>query len=223
MVGYRRIAKAPFPRSRHGARWRQAAEGRPGRRETGISHVAMGPLLAFSRAVDAMNTAFGRVADWLVLLACVVSAGNAFMRYGFSAGSNAWLELQWYFFAGVVMLGASYTLFRNEHVRVDLVYGALGERARVWVDVIGITVFLLPAMALLAWMTWPFFVESWVRAETSSSPGGLIRWPVKILLPIGFALMVAQGLSELVKRIAVLRGIRLADGRLHASYARPEQ
>ena len=183
----------------------------------------MGPLLAFSRAVDRMNGAFGRVADWLVLLACLVSAGNAFARYGFSSGSNAWLEVQWYFFGAVVMLGASYTLFRNEHVRVDLVYGALGERARLWVDVLGMLVFLLPTMALLAWMTWPFFVESWVRAETSSSPGGLIRWPVKLLMPLGFALMAVQGASELIKRIALLRGIRLEDGRLHASYARPEQ
>jgi TRAP-type mannitol/chloroaromatic compound transport system permease small subunit len=183
----------------------------------------MGPLLAFSRAVDALNAAFGRIADWLVLLACVVSAGNAFARYGFSAGSNAWLEVQWYFFAGVVMLGASYTLFRNEHVRVDLLYGALPERTRLWIDVIGITVFLLPAMLLLAWMTWPFFVESWGRAEVSSSPGGLILWPVKLLMPLGFALMSLQGGSELVKRVALLRGIRLADGRLHASYARPEQ
>ena len=183
----------------------------------------MGPLLAFSRGVDAMNAAFGRLADWLVLLACVVSAGNAFLRYGFSLGSNAWLELQWYLFAGVVMLGASYTLFRNEHVRVDLVYGSLRERARLWVDVIGIALFLLPAMALLAWMTWPFFVDSWNRGEMSSSPGGLIRWPAKILLPLGFALMTAQGLSELIKRIALLRGIRLPDGRIHASYVRPEQ
>lgn len=183
----------------------------------------MGPLLAFSRAVDAVNAAFGRTADWLVLLACLVSAGNAFLRYGYSLGSNAWLELQWYLFAGVVMLGASYTLFRNEHVRVDLVYGSLRERARLWVDVLGIAFFLLPAMALLAWMTWPFFLDSWMRGEMSGSPGGLIRWPAKILLPIGFALMVAQGLSELIKRIALLRGIRLPEGRVVASYARPEQ
>jgi TRAP-type mannitol/chloroaromatic compound transport system permease small subunit len=183
----------------------------------------MGPLLAFSRGVDAMNAGFGRIADWLVLLACAVAAGNAFLRYGFSLGSNAWLELQWYFFAGVVMLGASYTLFRNEHVRVDLVYGALGERARIWVDVVGIALFLLPAMALLAWMTWPFFLDSWMRAETSSSPGGLIRWPAKILMPIGFLLITLQGLSELIKRVALLRGLRLPDGRIHASYARPEQ
>jgi TRAP-type mannitol/chloroaromatic compound transport system permease small subunit len=183
----------------------------------------MGPLLAFSRAVDAVNAMFGRVADWLVLLACAVSAGNAFLRYGFSRGSNAWLEAQWYLFAGIVMLGASYTLFRNEHVRVDLVYGALRERARLWVDVLGIALFLLPAMALLAWMTWPFFLDSWMRNETSSSPDGLLRWPVKILLPLGFALITAQGMSELIKRVALLRGIRLPAASLHASYHRPEQ
>ncbi|WP_237215808.1 TRAP transporter small permease subunit [Falsiroseomonas oryziterrae] len=183
----------------------------------------MAPLLAFSRAVDSMNAAFGRAAEWMVLLACAVSAGNAFLRYGFSLGSNAWLEAQWYLFAGVVMLGGSYTLFRNEHVRVDLVYGSLRERARIWVDVIGIALFLLPAMALLAWMTWPFFLDSWTRGEMSSSPGGLIRWPAKILMPLGFALITLQGLSELIKRVALLRGIELPHGRLHASYARPEQ
>jgi TRAP-type mannitol/chloroaromatic compound transport system permease small subunit len=183
----------------------------------------MGPLLALSRVVDAVNAAFGRAADWMVLAACIVSAGNAMLRYGFSLGSNAWLEAQWYLFAGMVMLGASYTLFRNEHVRVDLIYGALGERARLWVDVIGIAVFLLPAMALLAWMTWPFFAESFLRQETSSSPGGLLRWPVKLLLPLGFALMALQGVSELVKRIAMLAGLPLAPGRIHASYAKLDQ
>ncbi|MGG5822485.1 TRAP transporter small permease subunit [Falsiroseomonas sp. HW251] len=183
----------------------------------------MAPFLAFSRAVDAMNTAFGRVADWLVLLACLLSAGNAFLRYGISLGSNGALEAQWYMFAGMVMLGASFTLFRNEHVRVDLVYGSLPWRAKLWVDVLGLAFFLLPAMAMLAWMTWPFFVESWVRAETSSSPGGLLRWPVKVLMPLGFALITAQGLSELIKRIALLRGIELPAGRIHANYERPEQ
>lgn len=188
----------------------------------------MGPLLAFSRAVDAVNAAFGRVADWLVLLACAVSAGNAMLRYGFGAGSNAWLELQWYFFAGVVMLGASYTLFRNEHVRVDLVYGSLSATGRIWVDIFGIIFFLLPAMALLAWMTWPFFLEAWTRNEVSSSPGGLVRWPVKLLLPLGFLLVTAQGLSELIKRVALLRprwraAMQLGRRTVVADYARPDQ
>lgn len=183
----------------------------------------MGPLLAFSHAVDRLNARFGRVADWFVLLACLLAAGNAGLRYAFSAGSNASLEAQWYFFAGVVMLGGGYTLFRNEHVRVDLIYGWVSDRVRIWIDVIGISLFLLPAMALLAWMTWPFFLDSWMRGETSSSPGGLIRWPVKLLLPLGFALITAQGLSELIKRIAVLRGIWVPEDRLHAGYTRPEQ
>lgn len=183
----------------------------------------MAPFLAFSRAVDALNTGFGRVAEWLVLSACLLSAGNAFLRYAASLGSNAALEGQWYMFAGMVMLGASLTLFRNEHVRVDLVYGSLPWRAKLWVDVMGLTLFLLPAMAMLAWMTWPFFVESWIRGEVSPSPGGLLRWPVKVLMPLGFALMTLQGLSELIKRVALLRGIELPPGRIHANYERPEQ
>jgi TRAP-type mannitol/chloroaromatic compound transport system permease small subunit len=182
----------------------------------------MGVLLAFSRGVDWMNEKFGRLADWCILLACAISAGNALSRYGFNVSSNAWLEVQWYLFAAVVMLGASYTLFRNEHVRVDIVYGLLGERGRLWMDVFGFIAFLLPAMALLTWMTWPFFVESFIRNEGSPAPGGLLRWPAKILLPLGFALIVLQGLSELIKRIALLRGIALPEGRVF-TYVRPEQ
>jgi TRAP-type mannitol/chloroaromatic compound transport system permease small subunit len=182
----------------------------------------MGPLLAFSRAVDAVNAAFGRVADWMVLLACAISAGNAFVRYGLSTSSNAWLEVQWYLFAGMVMLGASYTLARNEHVRVDVLFGSLSERARIWVDVLGLIFFLLPAMALLAWMTWPFFVESWVRMEGSPNAGGLLRWPAKLLLPLGFALITLQGLSELIKRVALLRGVS-PKTEVVTDYHRPEQ
>ncbi|WP_424134686.1 TRAP transporter small permease subunit [Roseomonas chloroacetimidivorans] len=182
----------------------------------------MKPLLAFSRVVDDVNAFFGRIADWLTLLACAVSAGNAFVRYGISYSSNAWLEVQWYFFAGMVMLGASYTLFRNEHVRVDILFGSLSERARLWVDVFGIVVFLLPAMLLLAWMTWPFFLDSWYRGEGSQNAGGLIRWPVKILLPVGFALVALQGVSELIKRIALLRGMR-PESEAVVAYERPLQ
>ena len=182
----------------------------------------MRALLAFSRAVDAVNERFGRVADWMVLAACVVSAGNALSRYGLSLSSNAWLEAQWYLFAGTVMLGAAYTLNRNQHVRVDLVYGSVSPRARLWIDVFGIIFFLLPAMLLLTWMTWPFFWESFIRDEGSPNAGGLLRWPVKILLPLGFVLVSIQGLSELVKRIAALRGIDPATAHL-AEYHRPEQ
>jgi len=188
----------------------------------------MAPLFAFSRAVDRISGAVGRLADWMVLLACLISASNAFLRYGISAGSNAWLEAQWYLFAGMVMLGASWTLQRNEHVRVDLVYGSLPFRARIWVDILGLLVFLLPAMLLLTWMTWPFFWDSLVRSETSDAPGGLIRWPVKLLMPLGFALVALQGMSELIKRIALLRPqwrAALAAGgqTVVADYHRPEQ
>ena len=182
----------------------------------------MAPLIAFSRAVDAVNAVFGKLADWMVLFACAISAGNAFIRYGVSYSSNAWLEVQWYLFAGIVMLGASYTLFRNEHVRVDLVYGNLPERGRLWVDVFGIILFLLPAMVLLAWMTWPFFVDSLLRGEGSPNAGGLLRWPVKLVMPLGFLLLTLQGLSELIKRIALLRGIRPA-AEVVVEYHRPEQ
>jgi TRAP-type mannitol/chloroaromatic compound transport system permease small subunit len=182
----------------------------------------MGPLIAFSRAVDKLNAAVGKLADWAVLLSCGISAGNAFVRYGVSYSSNAWLEVQWYLFAAIVMLGTSYTLFRNEHVRVDLVYGNLGERARLWVDVFGLIVFMLPAVTLLAWMTWPFFVDSWVRNEGSPNAGGLLRWPVKLLLPVGFFLLSLQGLSELIKRIALLRGVQ-PDAEVVVEYHRPEQ
>lgn len=182
----------------------------------------MGPLIAFSRTVDTVNAWTGKIADWAVLLACAVSAGNAVMRYTISYSSNAWLEVQWYFFAAVVMLGTSYTLFRNGHVRVDLVYGNLSERGRIWVDVIGIIIFLFPATIMLAWMTWPFFLDSWTRWEGSPNAGGLLRWPVKLLLPIGFTLLTLQGLSELIKRVALLRGIQPA-AEVVVEYKRPDQ
>jgi TRAP-type mannitol/chloroaromatic compound transport system permease small subunit len=182
----------------------------------------MGPLIAFSRAVDALNAQVGKLADWAVLLSCAISAGNAFIRYGLSYSSNAWLEVQWYLFGATVMLGTSYTLFKNEHVRVDLLYASISDRARLWVDVFGFIFFLLPATILLAYMTWPFFMDSFVRNEGSPNAGGLLRWPVKILLPIGFALLTLQGLSELIKRVALLRGIQPA-AEVVVEYKRPEQ
>ncbi len=183
----------------------------------------MKPLLAFSRVVDDVNAVFGKAADWMTLLAVAISAGNAFVRYGVSYSSNAWLEVQWYLFAGMVMLGAAYTLRRNEHVRVDILFGSLSDRYRLWVDILGISIFLLPAMALMAWMTWPFFLDSFMRNETSQNAGGLLRWPVKILLPLGFLLIVLQGLSELVKRIALLVGERPAETEIVLTYERPLQ
>jgi len=161
-------------------------------------------LLALSRAIDRFNEKFGVVANWLVLLACVISAGNAASRYMFSASSNAWLEVQWYMFAGMVLLGGPYTLNRNEHVRVDLFYGAASEHTRIWIDIVGGFLFLLPICVILTYFTWSWFVDSWAIQEMSSNAGGLIRWPVKLLLPVGFALMALQGVSELIKRFEAL-------------------
>ena len=182
----------------------------------------MKPLLAFSRVVDGISTFCGRVAEWLVLLAAGISAGNAVVRYLFSWSSNGWLEVQWYLFAGVVMLGGAYTLLRNGHVRVDLVYGNMSERGRLWTDVLGILFFLFPAMLLLVWMTWPFFLDSLNRWEGSSNAGGLLRWPAKLLLPVGFLLVFLQGASELIKRIALLRGLR-PEGEVALAYEKPMQ
>jgi len=162
--------------------------------------------LQLSRAVDRLNAGFAVVADYLVLFAVLISAGNATVRYLLDISSNAFLEIQWYMFAAMVMLGASYTLKMNEHVRVDLVFGSLSERGRLWVDVVGISLFLLPVMSVLAWLSLPVFLNSWRSGEMSMNAGGLILWPAKLMLPLGFSLIVLQGLSELVKRIAALTG-----------------
>ena len=168
-------------------------------------------LLKLSSAIDWVNEQFGVVANWLVLLACLISAGNAFSRYLLSESSNGWLEIQWYMFAGMVLLGAPYTLKMNEHVRVDLVYGMVSEKTRIWIDIICGFLFLLPICVILVWITWPWFVDSWKLNEASSNAGGLIRWPVKLVLPVGFALMVLQGISELIKRVAALEHVIEAD------------
>jgi TRAP-type mannitol/chloroaromatic compound transport system permease small subunit len=168
-------------------------------------------LLKLSSGIDWLNEKFGVVANWLVLLACVISAGNAASRYLFSESSNGWLEVQWYMFAGMVLLGGPYTLKMNEHVRVDLVYGMVSERTRIWIDIVCGVLFLLPICLILTYFTWPWFVESWRLGEESSNAGGLIRWPVKLVLPVGFALMVLQGISELIKRVAALEHVIEAD------------
>jgi TRAP-type mannitol/chloroaromatic compound transport system permease small subunit len=179
----------------------------------------MKPLLALSRAIDVLNERLSWAADWLVFLSCLISAGNAFSRYAFSISSNAWLEIQWYMFGAVVMLGASYTLRRNEHVRVDIVYSNLSTRRQIGIDIFGTILFLLPATIIMAYLSWPVFYNSWTEGEISGNAGGLIRWPIKIFLPLGFALLSLQGLSELIKRIAMLTGHMKAD--LH--YDRPLQ
>jgi TRAP-type mannitol/chloroaromatic compound transport system permease small subunit len=167
----------------------------------------MSVLLKISAAIDWVNAQFGVIANWLVLLACLISAGNAFSRYLVSMSSNGWLEIQWYMFGGMVLLGAPYTLKMNEHVRVDLIYGMVSERTRIWIDIIGGFLFLLPICLILMWFTWPWFVDSYIHNEESSNAGGLIRWPVKLMLPVGFALMALQGVSEIIKRVGFLKGL----------------
>jgi TRAP-type mannitol/chloroaromatic compound transport system permease small subunit len=179
----------------------------------------MKALLAASAAIDAVNEKLSVAADALVLLSCLISAGNAFSRYAFSISSNAWLEIQWYMFGALVMLGASYTLKKNEHVRVDIVYSNLSTRRQIGIDIFGGVLFLLPATLIMAYLSWPVFYNSWIEHELSNNAGGLIRWPVKIFLPLGFALLGLQAISELIKRLAMLTGHMKAD--LH--YERPLQ
>lgn len=166
----------------------------------------MGALLRASRLIDRLNDRVGRIVYWLVLVAVLVSAGNAVIRYAFSASSNAWLEIQWYLFSAVFLLCAGYTLLRNEHVRIDVISGQLSPRARAWIDIVGTLLFLLPMAVIIGWLSWPAVVDSYVRHEISGDAGGLIRWPVKALIPLGFALLALQGVSELIKRIAFLAG-----------------
>jgi len=165
----------------------------------------MQALLALSRVIDAVNEKLGWIADWLVLLSCLISAGNAFSRYAFSISSNAWLEIQWYMFGALVLLGASYTLKKNEHVRVDIVYSNISTRRQIWIDILGGILFMMPATLILAYLSWPVFYNSWALGEISSNAGGLVRWPIKIFLPVGFALLTLQGVAEIIKRVAWLR------------------
>ena len=162
-------------------------------------------LLSLSRGIDWLNTQLAVVANWLVLLAAIISAGNAASRYVFSESSNGWLEIQWYMFAGMVLLGAPYTLKMNEHVRVDLFYGMLAsERTQIWIDILGGIFFLLPICVILTYFTWPWFVDSWLNNEVSTNAGGLMRWPVKLVLPVGFVLVGLQGISEIIKCVAAM-------------------
>ncbi len=163
-------------------------------------------LLPLAHAVDRLNLMIGRTVMWLVLVAVLVSAGNATIRYALHTSSNAWLELQWYLFAAVFLLCAGYTLLRNEHIRIDILTARFSKRTRTWIDILGGLLFLLPMAVLIGWLSWPMFVESWVRNEISSDAGGLIRWPARLLIPAGFLLLALQGISEIVKRIAFLLG-----------------
>ncbi|GAB4469668.1 MAG: TRAP transporter small permease subunit [Burkholderiaceae bacterium] len=167
----------------------------------------MNLLLRVSRAIDWINERVGRAVLWLVLVAVLISAANAIVRKAFNISSNAFLEVQWYLFSAIFLLCAGYTLLRNEHVRIDVLLHRLPKRTQIWIDVFGIVVFLLPAAALIGWLSWPLFVKAWISGEVSENAGGLIRWPAYLLIPVGFVLLVLQGVSELIKRIAFLRGL----------------
>ncbi len=200
-------------------------------------------LLAVSRTIDRINQAISRIAVWLVLLAALLSAANAGFRYSIGAimlltdggrtlpwlqsmlaaygnHSNGFLEAQWYMFAAIVMLGASYTLKVNEHVRVDLFYGWVSERTRTWIDLLGAMFCLVPMCLLLIYFSWPWFLDSWRIGEASSNAGGLVRWPAKLILPVGFALVLLQGFSEIIKCVATLA---IGYEREHAHYEKPLQ
>ena len=166
----------------------------------------MSVLLKFSYWMDWISAQLGKVAAWTVLAAALISAGNAFVRFGLNTSSNAWLEIQWYLFAATVMLGAPVVLKLNEHVRVDIFYGKLKRHGPVYVDLFGLLFFLLPVMGLLSYLSWPLFLGMLRSGEVSGNAGGLIRWPAMLLLPLGFALMFLQGISEIIKRICYLQG-----------------
>jgi TRAP-type mannitol/chloroaromatic compound transport system permease small subunit len=163
-------------------------------------------LLRLSTLIDGLNDRIGKLVRWLVLGAVLISAGNAIVRKLFDTSSNALLEIQWYLFAGVFMLGAGYAFLRNVHVRIDFISSKLSKRANAIIDALGIVVFLIPLCLILIWLSWPLFYKAWVSGEMSSNAGGLIRWPVMLLIPLGFFILLLQGVSELIKRVAFLGG-----------------
>lgn len=165
------------------------------------------PLLALSRAIDALSERVGQTVYWLVLVTVVISAGNATVRKLFNYSSNSLLEIQWYLFSAIFLFCAGYTLKHNEHVRIDIITSRFSARVRACIDIFGTLVFLLPMAGLIMWLSWPVFVEAYTRQEVSTNAGGLIIWPARLLVPIGFALLIAQALSELIKRVAFLQGL----------------
>lgn len=167
----------------------------------------MNSLLKVSGLVDAMSERVGRLIIWLVLAAVLISAGNAILRKAFSMGSNALLEMQWYLFSAVFLLGAGHAFLKNAHVRIDFLSDRLSAKARNWIDIAGIVFFLGPLCFILIKTSWPLFVNAWTSGEMSQNAGGLIRWPVYLMIPLGMAILLLQSLSELIKRIAFLRGL----------------
>ena len=167
----------------------------------------MKALLAFSRQVDAFTERVGRLTYWLILAMVLISASNAVVRYTFNYSSNAWLEIQWYLFSFVFLFCAGYALLHNQHVRIDVVSGRLSKRAQTWIDILGTVFFLMPMAITIMWLSWPVFLDAYRSNEISANAGGLLVWPARLMLPVGFFLLVLQGLSELIKRIAFLQGL----------------
>jgi TRAP-type mannitol/chloroaromatic compound transport system permease small subunit len=180
-------------------------------------------LLGLSRGIDALNERLGRALTWVVLVMVLISAANATVRKLFDYSSNSFLEIQWYLFAAVFLLGAGYTLLKNEHVRIDIISSRVSARGQNWIDVIGIIFFLFPMCAIIMWLSWPLLEDSWVRNEVSTNAGGLIIWPARLLVPVGFFLLILQGISELIKRVAFLAG-RIPDPleKMHGKSAEEE-
>ncbi len=174
--------------------------------------------IAIAKAIDAANETIGRAVLWLVGAATLISALNALARYGLGRSSNAWLEIQWYLFAAIILLAAGYTLKHNGHVRIDIIYGRFSARTRAWIDLFGTLFFLLPLCGLMVWLAWHGFTDSFQSGEMSPDAGGLIRWPVRLLIPLGFALLAFQGVAEIIKRVAFLRG----EGKLTREQPREE-
>jgi TRAP-type mannitol/chloroaromatic compound transport system permease small subunit len=163
--------------------------------------------LRLSGWIDRLNEAIGKTVYWLILVAVLISAGNAVIRKAFDVSSNAWLELQWQLFGAVFMLAAAYTFLKNEHIRIDIVNGLFPKRVRDWIDLLGHLLFLMPFVILMIVDGWPFFTASYRINEQSLNAGGLPQWPAKLLIPLGFFLLFLQGISEIIKRVAVMRGL----------------
>ena len=182
----------------------------------------MGALLGFSSGVDRLNTWLSKYVIWLILIATLVSAINALVRKIFNTSSNAFLEVQWYFFAASFLLASAYTLLNNEHVKIDVIYSRFSRRTQIQIDIFGFLVFLLPMCTAILWFGIPFFIKGFVSNEMSSNAGGLIRWPVYAMLPLGFGLLWLQGASELIKRIAFSKGL-ISDPTLKAGEKSAEE
>jgi len=161
-------------------------------------------LLGLSRAIDALNEQIGKLTYWLILAAVLISAGNAVVRYTFNKSSNSWLEIQWYLFSFVFLFCAGYTLLHNQHVRIDILTGHLSGRAKAWIDIFGTLFFLLPMAITIMWLSWPVFTDAYRSHEVSTNAGGLLVWPGRLMVPAGFFILVLQGFSELIKRVAFL-------------------